>query len=58
MGNSTSSTDKKIDLLNRPDAKPTDIKIEKASELPKLQLSAINLPKPPVIKTKAQLKIE
>jgi hypothetical protein len=57
MGNQQ-TTEKKIDLLNRPDAKPTDIKIDKNVELPKIKLTAIDLPKPPVIKTKAQLKIE
>lgn len=57
MGNQP-TTEKKIDLLNRPDAKPTDIKIDKNVELPKIQLTAVNLPKPPVIKTRAQLKIE
>lgn len=60
MGNrpTTEKKETKIDLLNRPDAKPTDIKIEKIADLPKIQLTALNLPKPPLIKSKAQLKDE
>ena len=47
----SSSTDKKPDLLNRPDAKATDIKLDFAN-LPKLQ-KIVDVPKAPQIKTRA-----
>lgn len=45
-------------MLDRPDKKPTDIKIDKSVELPKIQIGIIDLPKPPEIKTRSQLKQE
>lgn len=51
MGSSESKP-KPVDLLNRPDAKPTDIKID-MNNLPKIELSGLDIPKAPPVKTRA-----
>ena len=55
MGGSSSKEDKP--LYQPPPPKEGQIKIDK-DNLPKLQVKALNVPKPPPIKTGAELKRE